>query len=230
MKTDKLAETPDEQAIADYLLNHPGFFERHGDVLQNLRLHHPSGRAVSLIEKQVSALRERNTELRHKLNQLLENARDNDRLFERSKRLVLSLMEAGELGDLVDALYYSFDKEFAIPHTRLILFQAPALPSNARVKSLQEAQIFLGRNLKASRAISGGLDNDAVQYLFDEDAQQVGSAAMAPLHYRTLMGVLTIGHPDRDHFQSGMGTLFLTHIAEVLDRLLPHFLDKQPAS
>lgn len=226
MKTDTLSENDDEQAIAEYLLSHPGFFERHADVLQNLRLQHPSGRAVSLIEKQVSALRERNTELRHKLNQLLDNARDNDRLFERSKRLVLSMIEAEELGDLVDALYYSFDKEFAIPYTRLILFETPTLPSNARVKSLQDAQLILGRQLKASRATSGGLDHESIRFLFDKDASQIGSAAIAPLHYRCLMGVLAIGHRDKDHFQSGMGTLFLTHIAEVLDRLLPHFLNK----
>lgn len=219
-----LNDMQDENSIAEYLAANPGFFDRHPDALQNLRLRHPSGQAVSLIEKQVSALRERNTELRHKLNQLLDNARENDRLFERSKRLVLSLIECIELGDLVDALYFSFDKEFNIPTTRLILFLPPAMPCNARTKPLQEAQMALGRNLKSSRAISGGLDGDALRFLFDRDADLVGSAAIAPLHYNQLMGVLAIGHPDANHFQTGMGTLFLTHIAEVLDRLLPRFL------
>lgn len=214
----------EENAIAEYLAQNPDFFERHDDVLQSMRLQHPSGRAVSLIEKQVSALRERNTELRHKLNQLLDNARENDRLFERSKRLVLALIECHELGDVVDALYYSFDKEFSIPYTRLVLFQAPQTPANVRVKSLQEAQMVLGRNLNANRAVSGGLSQEAMHFLFERDAASIGSAAMAPLHYNQLLGVLAIGHPDTKHFQAGMGTLFLTHIAEVLDRILPHYL------
>ena len=213
-----------EQDIADYISQNPDFFDRHADALHNLRLRHPSGQAVSLIEKQVSALRERNTELRHKLNQLLENARENDRLFERSKRLVLSLLECTELGDAVDVLYYSFDKEFNIPFTRLILFSEPNQPSNTHTVSLEDAKMHLGRHLTASRATSGGLSRDEMNFLFDKDAETIGSAAMAPLHYNQWLGVLAVGHPDTRHYQPGMGTLFLTHIAEVLDRLLPHFL------
>lgn len=216
--------SPSEQSIADYLAAHPDFFDRHEDVLRDLRLHHHSGRAVSLIEKQVSALRERNTELRHRLNQLLDNARQNDRLFERSKRLVLSLLECNELGDLVDALYYSFDKEFGIPVARLILFRQPQQSCNLRVASADEAALCLGRHLKASRAVGGGLSRDEIGYLFDKDQNRVGSAAMVPLYYNELLGILAVGHEDPKHYQAGMGTLFLTHIAEVLDRLIPRYL------
>lgn len=217
-----------EQEIADYLSQNPDFFDRHADALRGLRLQHPSGQAVSLIEKQVSALRERNTELRHKLNQLLENARENDRLFERSKRLVLSLLECNELGDAVDVLYYSFDKEFNIPFTRLILFSEPAQPSNTHTVTLEEAKAALGRHLTASRATSGGLSREEMDFLFGQDAPSVGSAAMAPLYYNEWLGVLAVGHSDTEHYQAGMGTLFLTHIAEVLDRLLPYYLQLKP--
>lgn len=217
--------TIDERTIAAYLIQHADFFDRHPDVLRNLRLQHASGRAVSLIEKQVTALRERNTELRHRLNLLLDNARDNDRLFERSKRLVLALLECHELGDLVDALYYSFDKEFHIPHTRLILFQAPATPCNAHIANLDDAKARLGRHLDASRAQSGGLSDDEIAFLFDRDHTRIGSAAMVPLYHQTLFGVLAIGHQDATRYQAGMGTLFLTHIAEVLNRLIPPHLN-----
>lgn len=217
-------KTPNEQVIADYLALNPDFFDRHEDVLRDLRLYHRSGRAVSLIEKQVSALRERNTELRHRLNQLLDNARQNDRLFERSKRLVLALLECNELGDMVDALYYSFDKEFSIPFTRLILFRPPHQPCNVRIASEDEAKASLGRHLKASRAVGGGLNKEEIAFLFDRDQNKVGSAAMVPLYYHQLFGVLAVGHDDSKHYQAGMGTLFLTHIADVLDRLIPKHL------
>jgi uncharacterized protein YigA (DUF484 family) len=214
----------DEQAIAQYLLQHPDFFERHDDVLRELRLQHPSGKAISLIEKQVSALRERNTELRHRLNQLLDNARHNDRLFDRSKRLVLSLLECNEFGDLVDALYYSLDKEFHIPYARLILFRKTQDSTNIRFAYEDEARVYLGRYLKSSRAVGGGLTREEIGYLFDKDQQKVGSAAMVPLYYNHLIGVLAVGHDDPKHYQAGMGTLFLTHIGEVLNRLIPHYL------
>lgn len=213
-------ELLDEALIARYLANHPNFFDRHADVLRDLRLQHPSGRAVSLIEKQVSALRERNTELRHRLNQLLDNARQNDRLFERSKRLVLALLESQELGDLVDALYYSFDKEFSIPFSRLILFRESDGSGNLRCVTEDNARLYLGRHLKSSRAVAGGLNREEIAFLFQQDQHRVGSAAMVPLYYNQLLGVLAVGHEDPKHYQAGMGTLFLTHIAEVLNRLL----------
>jgi len=215
---------PSEQIIADYLAQNPDFFDRHEDVLRDLRLYHPTGRAISLIEKQVSALRERNTELRHRLNQLLDNARQNDRLFERSKRLVLALLECNELGDIVDALYYSFDKEFGIPFTRLILFRKPPQPCNVRIATEDEAKMVIGRHLKTSRAVSGGLNREEIAFLFDRDHSRVGSAAMVPLYTNQLLGVLAIGHTDPKYYQAGMGTLFLTHIADVLDRLIPKHL------
>lgn len=213
-----------EQNIANYLLENPEFFERNSELLLQLRLHHQSGRAVSLIEKQVSTLRERNTELRNKLNNLLANARDNDRLFERSKRLVLSLIECHEPGDIIDAIKYSFDKEFGIPYVNVIFFNAPNLNCNTESRALNEAEAILDRKLYAQRAVSGGFDTKAIRFLFGDQAGEVSSAAMAPLYTNLPFGILAIGHSDPGHFQSGMGTLFLTHIADVLSRLFPRYL------
>lgn len=214
----------EEQAIVEYLAQHPEFFERHPDALRDLRLPHPSGKAVSLVERQVSSLRERNTELRHKLTDLLQNARDNDHLFEQSKRLILALLECNELDDFVDALYFNFDKEFNVSSTRLILFGAHLSSSNARISSVEEAEVYLGGRIKANRAVSGGLASDELAYLFDKDRPKVGSAAFVVLNYNEMIGILAIGHKNESHFQSGMGTIFLTHIAEVLNRLLPRLI------
>lgn len=213
-----------EQEIVQYLSQHPEFFTRHPDALRDLSLPHPSGNAVSLIEKQVSSLRERNTELRYKLNQLLGNARDNDRLFEQSKRLILALLECDELDDFVDALYFNFDKEFDVSSTRIILFGQHISSSNARISSLEEAEIYLGSNIQYHRAVSGGLANEELAYLFDRDRSKVGSGAFVVLHYNDVIGILAIGHEDAEHFQTGMGTLFLSHIGEVLNRILPKLI------
>ncbi len=210
-----------EQEIADYLSQHPEFFVRFPDALRDIRLPHPSGQAVSLVEKQVSSLRERNSELRNKLNHLLGNARENDRLFEQSKRLILSLLECDDLDDFVDALYYNFDKEFDVSSTRLILFGAHIASSNARISHLNEAEVYLGENIRHHRAVSGGLANEELAYLFDRDRSKVGSGAFVVLHYNDVIGILAIGHEDAEHFQTGMGTIFLTHIGEVLNRMLP---------
>ncbi len=213
-----------EQDIADYLSEHPEFFERFPDALCQLRLRHSSGQAVSLIEKQVTSLRERNTELRNKLNQLLQTARENDRLFEQSKRLILALLECEEFGDFVDALYYGFDKEFNVSATRLIIFGGDYPSVNVRASDLDEARLYLGRKLDSHRAVCGGMAPEQLAYLFDKERCNVGSAAYVSLNYNRPMGVLAIGNADPEHFQSGMDTLFLTHIGEVLNRVLPQYL------
>ncbi|HBD12033.1 MAG TPA: DUF484 domain-containing protein, partial [Porticoccaceae bacterium] len=83
--------------VSEFLLENPDFFSRHPDLVADLELPHESGKAVSLIERQISVLRERNMEMRQRLNSMLESAQANDKLFEKTKRLVLSLLDASTL-------------------------------------------------------------------------------------------------------------------------------------
>ncbi|WP_018415703.1 DUF484 family protein [Teredinibacter turnerae] len=222
--TDK-KERLTEKQVAHYLKTNLDFFNRHLDLLSELQLPHESGKAVSLVERQVAVLRERNMDMRHRLSQLLDNARENDRLFDKTKRLVLALLECNDLGDVVDALYYSFDKEFQIHYTRLIIFGNSSTPASAaRIASVYDARDYIGKRLKSMNTVSGGLDVKECQFLFDDDAPQVGSAAVAILQHGSPLGVLAIGNQDPNYYRSSMGTLFLGYIAEVLNRLLPKYL------
>ncbi|WP_075187005.1 DUF484 family protein [Teredinibacter haidensis] len=214
-----------EEQVVQYLKSHPNFFSHHLDLLADIELPHHSGNAISLVERQVAVLRERNMDMRHRLSDLLDNARENDRLFDKTKRLVLSLLECNDLGDLVDALYYSFDKEFNIHYTRLILFGNNSTPvSEARIASVHDARDYIGKRMKLPNAVSGGIDIKECQFLFDGDAPNIGSAAMAVLQHGSPLGVLAIGNQDPAYYRSSMGTLFLGYIAEVLNRLLPKYL------
>ena len=60
----------DEDDIRDFLVENPDYFQRHPDLLSLLQVPHASGAAVSLVERQVSVLRERNVDLRHRLRDL----------------------------------------------------------------------------------------------------------------------------------------------------------------
>ncbi|GMU46658.1 MAG: hypothetical protein AMXMBFR26_14400 [Porticoccaceae bacterium] len=216
----------DDTGVADYLRAHPDFFERHPEVLEQLQLPHQSGAAISLIERQVSVLRERNLDMRQRLNALLTTARDNDKLFEKTKRLVLALLEAHQLSEVVDALYHSLAADFDVPFYNLVLLgEATALPaSGARVVGLDEAQQSIGALLRGNRAICGILRREELQFLFGDDAARVGSVAAVPLYRGRVFGVLAIGHGDPNHYRSSMGTLFLSYIAEVLNRVCPRLL------
>ena len=50
------------------------------------------------------------------------------------------------------------------------------------------------------------------------------SAAMVPLDFNGKQGLLAIGSFNAQHFRSSMGTLFVSHIGEVLARRLADLL------
>ena len=56
-----------------------------------------SGEAVSLIERQVDILRERNVTMRKRMNELLQAARVNDEIFAKTRSLNLALLGSQQL-------------------------------------------------------------------------------------------------------------------------------------
>jgi uncharacterized protein len=217
----------DEEQVKEYLVQHPDFFSRHPEALESLALPHDSGRAISLVERQVSVLRQRNVELRHRLNELIDNARSNDQLFEKSKQLVLNLVAAQTLPSLITALYDSLRDDFNIPSVSLLVFSdaghEPA-PGLARAVGEDQAHDKIGGLFHGSRPLCGILRPDEVDFLFGEHGGSIGSVAAVRLGRDRPLGILALGNPDPHHYQSSSGTLFLSHIADVLNRVMPRLL------
>lgn len=219
-------DEPSADQVASYLKRHPGFFLKRDDLLLELELAHPAGGAVSLLERQVSVLRERNMEMRNRLAGLLDNARNNDRLFEQSKQLVLKLIEAQSLDQTVDTFVHSLQQDFQMDFAALVLFGNPAQhrSTRARIVPLADARTQIDSLMKSSKAVCGVLRPEEVQFLFPDHQRQVGSAAVVPLNAGHPLGMLAIASSDPNYFRSSMGTLFLGYLAEVLNRLLPRLL------
>lgn len=209
--------------VASFLAANPGFFEQHEELLTSLRLPHQRGDTVSLVERQMALLRERNGEMRQRLSHLMDVARDNDRLFEKTRRLILSLLDSASLDDLVITVEDSLRQDFQVPFVSLILFSDIPAPVGRSVP-LAEAQQALGGLLSGGKSVCGALREHELAFLFGADqASQVGSTALVPLDHQGLQGVLAIGSRDPQHYKSSVGTLFLSYIAEVLGRTLPRF-------
>ncbi|MCK9797466.1 hypothetical protein BK634_01905 [Pseudomonas chlororaphis] len=225
------AEQPDESpsdsleaaAVAAYLEAHPDFFVEHDDLLPALRIPHQRGDTVSLVERQMKILRERNIEMRHRLSQLMDVARDNDRLFDKTRRLILALMDATSLEDLVISVEDSLRQDFQVPFVSLILFNDSAMPVGRWVTAAQ-AQEAIGGLLSEGKSICGTLREHELDFLFgEEQRKQIGSTAVVALAHQGVHGVLAIASRDPQHYKSSVGTLFLSYIAEVLGRVLPRF-------
>ena len=209
--------------VAAYLEAHPDFFSQRDELLLALRIPHQRGDTISLVERQLELLRGRNIEMRHRLSQLMDVARDNDRLFEKTRRLNLALMDATSLDELVIAVEDSLRHDFQVPFVSLVLFGDNPMPVGRWVSSA-DAQRTLGGLLTEGKTVSGSLREHELDFLFgEEQRKQIGSTAVVALNHLGLHGVLAIASRDPQHYKSTVGTLFLGYIAEVLGRVLPRF-------
>jgi uncharacterized protein YigA (DUF484 family) len=222
----EIAADPIEKVVREFLRDNPDFLDKNTDILETMVLPHNSGKAVSLVERQVGVLRDRNKEMRSRLDNMLQTAKDNDLLFEKTKRLVLNLLEAKTLGSLVEAVYDSLGKDYGIEFYSLTLLgDEKKLPRTmARVATSEKANERVGTLIGANRAVCGILREDEMMFLFGERGRQVGSVAAVPLRYDSLYGILAVGNRDPNFYKSSMGTLFLSYIAEILNRVLPNHL------
>lgn len=231
-----LPEPNTEAQVRAHLRRHPDFFRRHPEVLEQLSLPHGVKGAVSLMERQASLLRRRNQDLQDQLHQLLESARHNDLQFNKTKRLVLNLLEAQGMDQVVVALDEGLCQDFNADLVRLILFDEGALfdegtrdlIGNPKVLPLEEAATEVADLVESDWSVCGRLNEDQRRFLFDERAPNVLSAAVIPLVKGRCQGLLAIGSFEDNYFHSSMGTLFLNYVGEILSRVLLRLPAERP--
>ena len=215
-----------DEVVREYLKDHSDFLQRNPDLLDHLHVSHASGSAVSLVEKQVSVLRERNVDIRHRLKTLTTHARDNDKLFEQTRALVIKMLEADSVAGLYTAFMESMKGGFEVEFASMIMFSDEPANAEYRVDPLADARAHIGSLFSGRKAVCGALRKEEFDYLFAPTGGahhflQGGSAAIMPLTDGALVGLIAVGSSDAGRYTSTMGTLFLSHIAEVIMRLLP---------
>jgi len=215
--------TLNDELVRDYLMDNDSFLQRNPDILDFLHIPHASGSAVSLVEKQASVLREKNVEMRHRLKALSQNARENDLLFEKTRTLVLSLLEAQSLQALYRAFNKSMSDDFEVEYASMVLFgDYGEETGDCRLDTAKNSQAQIGSLLKSGKPICGTLRKQELSYFFPQSGD-VGSAAVMPLDGEARMGLIAVGSSDANRYNNTVGTLFLSQIADVIIRLLPRF-------
>ena len=218
-----------EKDVVDYLQKHPRFFENNLDILSELRLPHPSGTAISLIERQVDVLRDNNHNLEQKLNNLIQIARDNDRLNSRIQKMALALMETAALDEVFYAVQVILRSEFNADSTTLYCFRQPNHVTTLDDASFIEKDEALVKQFskffEKNKPICGPLESAQAHFLFDDNADAIISAALVPItSQEEVIGMLAIGSYDINRFHPAMGTIFLTYIGEMIGRTLEPYL------
>lgn len=211
-----------EEAIADYLQANPEFFERHSILLNSLRLPHSTGgAAVSLVERQILVLRQKNLKLERKLKDLVDIARGNDTLAARIHSLAMLMLAAPDQSGVIRVLEEQLRVSFNADRAILVVFDAPADAAAAgrflRVVGRDDPQVAPFRTFLQSNAPRCGQIRDAQRdFLFGPDNIEIGSAALVPLGVNSEMGFLAIGSRDAGHFHPGMSIDFLTRLGELV--------------
>jgi uncharacterized protein YigA (DUF484 family) len=218
LQSDDQDPTVDEREveIADYLAAHPDFFHRHPEALAAIDIPHPTGDAVSLIERQVRTLREHATSYRGQLENLVSVARENDSLARRLHRLTLALIETQTFDEVLNTLQDELRDQFKADAVEMKLFAADQLEAHAHEPGPALFHDFLER----ARPNCGRLAKAQLEYLFGSQAGETGSAALIPIKAPPMAGVLAIGSRDPDRFNQNQSVDFLQRLAEVVSAKL----------
>ena len=209
--------------VRAYLIEHPDFFNENFDLLERLALPHQSGGAISLVERQVGVLRERNQEMRGSLNELMTIAGENDRLFTKTRRLTLELLSATSRANLLEKLYDSLGMDFRLEFYSLTFLDDAASSEGTLANHIAREQLHgqVARAVDSGKPVIGPLRADEMGLLFGASGEQVGSAAVLAIGRDKPRAILAVGDSDINYYQSDMGTLFIAHIGDMLERLLP---------
>ncbi|WP_455366882.1 DUF484 family protein [Kaarinaea lacus] len=222
---DKLSE----KDVEDFLRHNPEFFIEHPALVSELKVPHPNtGSAVSLIEHQVELLRRQNNKLQKRLDDLVQIARDNDRLSKNMHRLTVELMDCRNLIDVFAQLNESLRKDFSADAICIRILAQPKSSKLAERKEFAsnaaELTKHFGRQIKDGKAICGKAKTEQKKILFEDQGDKVASLAFIPLSFENSAGLLAIGSFDEKRFHSGMGTLFLNQLGKVVSKSIARFL------
>ena len=235
-KTDDLSL--DAESVANYLMEHPDFFATHEDLLVSLRIPHKSGQAISLLERQVSLLRRRNDETQDKIKSFVENAKENDELFEKTRTIVLNIINTVSLDDISNLIEDKLKEEFDASCSKLFFATESEIDEESEsplfLLPLKLTKKVLGKLFQRKRAYCGTLNKDQ-GLLFFPESSNISSAAIIPIHFHEednlkekLPGIplLVVASNKDKHFNSSLDTLFLDFIGEILSVHLKSLLTK----
>ena len=229
-KPEFIEEEISEQAVKDYLEANPDFFEHHGALLDSLELPHAAGGAVSLVERQISMLRQKELKMQRQLRELIDVARDNDVLSSKIHELTLQLLAARDLHGSITCVEEAMRSGFGADQSVLVHFGDPTLFADVDVgrffhvvdrndAALKPFDTFL----KGKGPRCGQVRDSQLEFLFRDEAADIGSVALVPLGEKSHIGFLAVGSSDADRFHPGMSIDYLARLGDLVAGALKRY-------
>ena len=215
-----------EDLVIEYLCTHPEFFQTHEDLLERLHIPHACGPATSLIERQVARLRQQNQSLQNNLFDTLQVAKDNEKLFELTKKLTIALLKSRDLKEALTLLHDMLHNSFDIDFVRIGVTDLPATMATPPdiFAFCEKTQPAIKEMLKINKTICKKLPAEQRLYFFADKMKQVRSSAIVVLGSQAQHGFLALGSVDKLKFHRDKDTLFLDYIGKTVGHLLQRLL------
>ena len=230
---DAAVDASREQALAtelelvSLLRENTDIFSRHPDLLADMQVPHPAGAATSLIERQVDVLRQKLKLSDKRLRDLMDVARDNERLSNARHELAIRLFAAADLEDVISIVLDLLRDELSADYAVIkLLTHDHDQSSGNETESAQPEGRYLDSRMPAlsnfktifeqRSVICGKPSEQQKELLFDDAAEKVRSAAVIPLAAGSNIGLIGLGSKKAARFTSSMGVDFLGQIGELV--------------
>ena len=209
--------------VAQYLQAHPQFFNKHTELLADLHIPHPhDNRVISINERQIVSLREKNQALQNQLLELIGFGEENDAIGEKMHRLCIALLNISSMGELLDELKFSLHEDFATPHVALRLWNI-SCDDTAHTEFTTTSEDIRTIAKSLSQPYCGNHIADEIKNWFGEEAESPSSFTMIPLNTTQSIGLLVLASPDSERFYSEMGTLHLKRLGDLISAALARY-------
>jgi len=235
LNDDKIIIEGEQQLATDLQLirllrDTPDTLQRHPELLAVLDVPHETGQAVSLIERQITVLRQQTQIQDDRLRDLMGIARDNERLSVSRHNLALNLLAARDLDDVISTVLDMLSNELAADHAVIKLFSEDSERITAEpdlfVDANHEALMAFKTMLEQKNTVCGKAIEEQKTFLFGDKAKYFKSVAIIPLVSGANLGLIGLGANDSERFSPIMATDFLSQMGEIISASLAVHLER----
>ena len=216
------------EEVEHYLRNHRDFFVHSPGLIETLAIPHETGEAVSLVERQVTILRDKIRELEKKLDRFIAIAGENEKASRRLHNLALKVMPINGFDESLAGICEQLHAEFPGTFVRIRLLDAlPAtvVPDCAAMEASLRGSGLVQELFSDRHQGVVFLNETQIDAVFQPGpaGQTVHSAASVVLKNSRHLGVMFLGSADACRYQRGIGTLFLECLGEIVSTKLQQF-------
>ncbi len=210
--------------VAQYLMDHPEFFEEHLELLSNVEVKHPrGGHAIPLVERQVLNLRDKSRKLEGTLQELVDFGEQNDITSERMHRMTLAMLAATDMLSLLLAIDSHLREDFGLDASAVRVWGGGEGSFVTELDSASTQTKVFGDGLSGPQLSAQPLFETGLW--FGGKGPELSSFAYVPLRAEQPFGLMVFASKDATRFTPNMGTLYIQRLGELVSMALRRFLE-----